>query len=182
MTEDQDKILVKESLEGDPKAFEKLIDKYQKKLFNLALRMVGDYDDAKEITQIVFVKTYERLNSFDSRYKFFSWIYRIFVNESINFLKQKRQHMALNQDMVSAGNTPEESFNDKELTRLVDEAIGELSIDYRMVIVFRHFADLSYKELSYVLGIPEKTIKSRLFTGRRLLGEILTNRGVVLHA
>jgi RNA polymerase sigma-70 factor (ECF subfamily) len=179
---DQDTILVRECLDGNPEPFEKLIDKYQKKLFNLALRMVGDYDDAKEITQITFVKAYERLDTFDSKYKFFSWIYRILVNESINFLKQKRQHMALNQNMVAAEKTPEESLNSHELNRVVDEAVGELPVDYRMVIVFRHFADLTYRELSFVLGVPEKTIKSRLFTGRQLLGKILTKRGVVLHA
>lgn len=178
MSNDEDLKLINLCLKGDKKAFERLIDKYQRTIFNVALRMVNDYDDAKDISQTVFIKAYSRLDTFKPKYKFFSWLYRMLINESLNFLEKKRQHMKLEQDMISKDMNPEQAYFKDELSKIVDEAVGELPVDYRVAIVFRHFADLSYKELSFVLGIPLKTVKSRLFTARQVLAKIFSDRGI----
>jgi len=179
MSENDDIKDVNECLKGNGKAFERLIDRYQKALFNTAIRMVNDYDDAKDITQTAFIKAFEKLDSFKPEYKFFSWLYRILVNESLNFIGKQRQHMPLEQDIISTADTPEEKFNRDQVSRTIDEAIGALPVDYRMAIVFRHFADLSYQELSYVLNLPVKTVKSRLYTARQKLSRVFTEKGLV---
>ena len=86
--------------------------------------------------------------------------------------------MQLEQDIVSKDMNPEEKYHKNEFDRNVDEAVGELPIDYRVAIVFRHFANLSYKELGYVLDIPIKTVKSRLYTARQILAKIFLDRGI----
>jgi len=181
MSENDDIKEITECLKGNFKSFERLVDKYQKPLFNSAVRMVNDYDDAKDITQTAFIKAFEKLDTYDPKHKFFSWLYRILVNESLNFIGKKRRSMPLEQDIMSPSETPEEKFHRDELSRSVDEAVGGLPIDYRMAIVFRHFADLSYDELSYVLGIPVKTVKSRLYSARQILAKKFVERGLVVY-
>jgi len=90
MIANNDTDLVQECLAGNTKAFEALIDKYQKKIFNIVYRMTGNDDDAEDITQSVFIKVYEKLSSFNPKYKFFSWLYRIALNESLNLMNQKK--------------------------------------------------------------------------------------------
>ena len=79
---------------------------------------------------------------------------------------------------ASVATTPEDLILDRERSGQIDAALIDLPLDHRLAIIFRHFADLSYREMSYVLGIPEKTVKSRLFSARRLLCDILKKRGV----
>lgn len=174
-----DTILVGECLRGDNKAFETLVRKYQKPIYNLAFRMLGNHEDASDITQTVFVKAYEKLDSYDPRRQFFSWIYRIAVNESINFLK-KRKRADEYESGVTAYNelTPEDNFKNMELSEHVGLAISRLKVDYRMVLVLKHYHDFSYQEMSEILDIPEKTVKSRLFSARQQLKEILENEGI----
>ncbi len=179
MTDVGDLELVSECLEGNANAFGTLIDRYQKVVFNTALKMVNDYNDAQDIAQTVFVKAYEKLDTFNPTYKFFSWLYRMVVNESINWQKKKKYHKELDHKIVSIGKTPDKILDDKELSESLRGAIVELPIDYRVVIIFRHFEDLTYKEMGEALKIPEKTIKSRLFTARKLLCDILIKRGIV---
>ena len=83
-----DKDLVKESLQGSQKSFEEIVDRYYKTIYRLAYRILHDDDNAEEITQIVFVKAYESLGSFNPKFKFFSWLYRIAVNETLNLSKK----------------------------------------------------------------------------------------------
>lgn len=179
MTDVGDLELVNECLEGNVNAFGTLIDKYQVTVFNTALKMVNDYNDAQDIAQTVFVKAYEKLDTFNPSYKFFSWIYRMVVNESINWQKKKKYHKELDHKIVSIGKTPDKILDDKELSESLRSAIVELQIDYRVVIVLRHFEDLTYREMGDLLKIPEKTIKSRLFTARKLLCDILIKQGIV---
>ncbi|HHI03721.1 MAG: RNA polymerase sigma factor [Candidatus Zixiibacteriota bacterium] len=178
MSNDDDLKLINSCLAGNKGAFEELINKYQRTIFNVALRMVNDYDDAEDISQTVFIKAYNRLDTFKPKYKFFSWLYRMLINESLNFLGKKRQYMQLEQDIISKDMNPEEKYRKNEFDRNVNKAVGELPVDYRVVIVFRHFANLSYKELSYVLDIPIKTVKSRLYTARQILAKIFLDRGI----
>lgn len=172
--------LVQRSLNGDTRAYGKLIGSYERVLYNVALRMVRDREDAKDLTQTVFIKAYENLSTFDRGRKFFSWIYRIMVNESLNLLARRRRSEPLDETMASPNRGPDHDAEEREVNGLLEEAIAELKPDYRQAILLRHFAQLSYEEMSEALEVPEKTVKSRLFTARRLLGEILERRGVDL--
>jgi len=180
MAREDEAELVARSLEGDTRAYGKLIDAHQRVLYNLALRMVNDLEDAKDLTQIVFIKAYENLATFEPGRKFFSWIYRIMVNESLNLIARRRSAEPLDEGMETSERGPDRIAEANEVSGIIQEALTELSQDYRQVILLRHFAQLSHEEMSKLLEIPEKTVKSRLFTARRILGEILTKRGVSL--
>lgn len=181
MSHEHDKRIVRQCLAGDTELFGTLVERYQTPLFNAALKIVQNYDDADEVTQAVFVKAFEKLHTYDPKFKFFSWIYRMVVNESLNFVSRKKNFDELSPDFVSEARTPLESFQEAELSDFLQDAIMKLQLDYRVVIVLRHFGDLSYKDMSYVLELPEKTVKSRLFTARNMLRDILITRGISIH-
>lgn len=181
MNERTDAELVRACLGGENKAYEELVTKYQKPIYNLALRMVGAPEDAEDIAQTVFVKAYEKLDTYRESHQFFSWIYRIAVNESINFSK-KRKRLEEYESGISGSRevTPEDEFGSDDLSDRIGRAIMMLKLDYRMVIVLKHYHDYSYEEMSDVLGIEEKTVKSRLFSARQQLKEILESEGITL--
>lgn len=178
MAREDEEELVARSLEGDTRAYGRLIDAHQRVLYNLALRMVNDLEDAKDLTQIVFIKAYQNLGTYERGRKFFSWIYRIMVNESLNWVARRRSAEPLDEGLEAPDLGPDRLAESNEVNGIIQEALSELSPDYRQVILLRHFAQLSHQEMSEVLEIPEKTVKSRLFTARRILGEMLTKRGV----
>jgi RNA polymerase sigma-70 factor (ECF subfamily) len=178
MTHGDDAALVKQCLEGDPKAFEPLVKKYQKPLFNTALRMVKSYEGASDVTQIVFIKAYENLDRYNPQFKFFSWIYRMLVNESLNTIRRSSETSALSDQIESTSPLPNEIYVANETGRIVDEAVLQLPLEYRMVILFKYFADMSYRDISLVLDVTEKKVRSRLYSARQLLGKTLVKRGV----
>lgn len=177
MTSENDAILVGRCLQGDGHAFESLLDRYQKTVFNVVYRMVKDVEEAEDITQAAFVKVYENLRSFNPKYKFFSWIYKIAVNESLNYINQRKRVTELNEDIVSDQDDPEGMLNSVEIREKIDECLMKLSPDYRIVIVLRHFQDLPYNEIAQILDIPKHTVKSRLFTARQALRKHLIRKG-----
>ncbi len=178
--EDGEEALLDRCLGGDGGAYGQLIDRYQRVLFNVSLRMVGNREDALDITQTVFLKAYENLGRFDRRHKFFSWVYRIMINETLNHLSRTRRTEPLDESFQSGALGPDEECSQNRLRESIQAALLELSPDYRQVIVLRHFGQLSYEEMSEALEVPEKTVKSRLHTARQLLGGIFSKHGVVL--
>jgi RNA polymerase sigma-70 factor (ECF subfamily) len=176
-----DRTLVQQCLQGDTKAFEGLVDQYQQAVFNVALRMVGRYEDAQDIAQTVFLKAYQNLSGYDANFKFFSWIYRMTVNESLNFIDRRRATEPLTEALVAKDPSPEESFVAGQMSRSIETAMAGMSPENRAVIVLRHFEDMSYEDIADTLRIPEKTVKSRLFTARRQLGLALSEKKVVSH-
>ncbi len=181
MLKTSDEDLVQQVLSGKRKAFETLVDRYQKAIFNVAYRTTRNYDDSEDITQTVFIKAFENLRSFNPSYKFFSWLYRIAVNESINYVNQRKQVQSINEEFVSQDKTADEKSHENEISKTIQNALLEMDINYRVVIILRHFQDFSYKEMGYILDIPEKTVKSRLFTARQLLKDILQKKGAILY-
>jgi RNA polymerase sigma-70 factor (ECF subfamily) len=177
--EPSDKELVERCLSGSEKAFEELVERYQKVVFNVAYRMVNDYDAAEDITQSVFVRGFEKMRSFNPKFKFFSWLYRIAVNETLNYINQRKRLQELSPDMVSNDKSPEQEYREAELSRKIEDALMQLDPKYRVILVLKHFRECSYKEMSYALQIPEKTVKSRLFTARQLLRIVMVERGIV---
>lgn len=178
MTERDDSILVKHALEGDRSGFEGLVRKYVKPIFNLALRMVNDSEQAADIAQTTFIKAYENLSTFNRKLKFFSWLYRIAINESLNVLEKQKQRAEFPAEAVSGDPMPDEIIHTSEQSEIIQQALMKLPSDQRSVIVLRHFLDFSYAQIGATLGIPEKTVKSRLFTARQQLKEMLLNKGL----
>jgi RNA polymerase sigma-70 factor, ECF subfamily len=178
MDDSEDLKLVYESQQGSRAAFETLLLRYEKSVFNAAYRILRDCEDAKDVTQNVFLKAFQNLESFDPKHRFFSWIYRIALNESINLSNSKRRFDAAEDTRIEIYNTPENLLSEKELGEVVQAALMVLAFEYRVVIVLRHFNDFSYQEMSEILEIPEKTVKSRLFTARTLLRSILSGKGI----
>jgi RNA polymerase sigma-70 factor (ECF subfamily) len=175
--EDLDRIAVERCLEGDSEAFGELITRYQRPVFNTVLHMVGNTEDAREVCQQAFMKAYEHLASYDRDRKFFSWIYRVAVNESINWLKAKRPHEELDEHLEHPRANPAQQFEELEVWRDLHEEILKLEPNYRAVVILRHFVHFTYDEIADILKIPEKTVKSRLFTARQMLREALEARG-----
>jgi len=177
--EPDDNELVRECLGGDEHAFEILLRRYQGPVFNAVLRMVRNRDEAADLTQTAFLKAFEQLRKFDAQHKFFSWLYRIAVNEAINHVKRRRRIEPLNGEWVSQARGPEATLLGSDLSIHVQDALMSLSTDYRAVLVLRHFEGCSYDEIAVIVGIPEKTVKSRLFSARTQLKELLEQRGIL---
>ena len=178
MSEEQsDRMVVERCLGGDVDAFGVLVDRYERPVFNTVLHMVGDAEDAREVCQQVFIKAFEHLSSFDRNRKFFSWIYRVAVNESINHLKSRRPHEPLDEKLAHPLANPAEQFEELEAWTHLHEEIMKLEPNYRAVIILRHFLHLSYAEVAEILNVPEKTVKSRLFSARQMLRDALLAKG-----
>jgi RNA polymerase sigma-70 factor, ECF subfamily len=174
MTEQNDEDLVRQCRAGEIRAFDLLVERHQRAIFNLALRMVRDSDDAADVSQSVFVKAFENLERFDPQYKFFSWLYRIAVNESLNALEQKKRFEGLD-GKDPAAEKDDEAVREEER---IQDGLMMLNVDQRAIIVLKHIQGLSYREIAQVLDLPEKTIKSRLFSARQTFKDILKKKGI----
>jgi len=166
--DEQDRALVREYLEGQPDAGGVLVDRYQKPLFNLALRMLDNAQDAEDVTQTVFLNAFLKLRTFDPTYRFFSWIYRMTVNESLNVLKRRKHTVTLEDEpAIPAPEAAPDGATDAQ-DRL-SQALLCLTPDDRALVVLKHFLFFSYEEMADVLEIHVRTVKSRLFTARERL-------------
>jgi len=141
--------------------------------------MTNNYHDSEDITQAVFIKVYENLGSYNQKYKFYSWIYRIALNESLNYLKSQKRKTALEIDVPSDNKDPAENHQVLATRETVQNAIMRLKPKYRRLIVLKHFQNHSYADIAMVLDIPEQKVKSRLYTARRMLKDILEDRGLI---
>jgi RNA polymerase sigma-70 factor (ECF subfamily) len=159
-------------LEGDHAAFEALVERYQRPFFTFAVRVLGNRDEASDAVQAAFVKVYENLGTFDRSHRFFSWAYRILVNECLNVRRGQRLSEPIDADLVAKG-SPHDDVERMERRRQVQAAILQLPIEYRDVIVLHYFNGLAYEDISETLGVPQKTVKSRLYTARQRLAAAL---------
>ena len=178
MSSDADRELIQNCMKGDRQAYEALLVKYEKPVFNAAYRMLHSSDDASDVTQTVFLKVIENLDKYDPSYRFFSWIYRIALNESINCLKKQNRLDALEREPADPSGNPEDITGSDQVSSGMQAALMTIKAEYRTVIVLKHFVDCSYFEISQILAIPEKKVKSRLYTGRQLLKDALTKLGI----
>lgn len=157
---------------GDREAFADLVVRYQKPIYNAAFWILRKAEDASDVTQTVFLKVVERLDDYDPQYKFFSWIYRIAVNESLNLLRRNGHEDALDDEAdfeAPQSATPEWRVGEVERSRRLQDALMRLNTIDRTVLTLRHFSECSYQEIAQVLEIDEKTVKSRLFEARQRL-------------
>ncbi len=175
-TDKETRLAIKAS-RGNMAAFEALIEKFHQPVFNVALGIVKDSDDAADIAQTVFLRVFRALGSYDPQYRFFSWIYRITVNESISHLRRWSREVTVDRELGVVTETASDCALRNERNEELNEALMQLSPDYRVAVVLKYYIGLSYKEMSDALRIPEKTVKSRLFTARHRLREALGERG-----
>ncbi len=140
------------------------------------MRMLGNVQDAEDVTQTVFGNAFVSLQSFNPKYRFFSWIYRMAVNESLNTIKRRKRTVTLEDHLAipAPGSTTNETV---EAEDRVGKALLDLKPDDRAVVVLRHFVSFSYEEIADVLEVPVRTVKSRLFTARERLRLALLQRG-----
>lgn len=138
--------------------------------------MLGNVEDAEDVTQTVFLNAFHKLGTYDPRYKFFSWVYRMTVNESLNVIKRRKRTVTLEADpQVPAPGAGADRT--AEVEDLVGKALMRLNPDDRAVVVLKHFASFTYEEIAEVLEVPVRTVKSRLFTARDRLRLALREEG-----
>lgn len=176
--EDEDKALLARYLNGDRDAFTTLVIRYQKPVYNAAFWILRRHEDANDVAQAVFLKVAERADGYDPKYKFFSWIYRIAVNESLNVLRRNGHEEELDDDLDIAdadSTNPERQASAAEMSRHVRGMLMTMTTSDRLVLTLRHFSECSYEDMAEIIGIDEKTVKSRLFDARRRLRGLLKN-------
>ena len=187
--QDQDAALVSLARKGDLGAFELLVGRHQKRVFNIAFRLIGDYDDACEVVQDAFVSVYKNIKTFRGEAKFTTWVTTITMNLSKNRLKQLKSRQRLvafslddpirTEDGQMAVDTPskEPSVLDQlvkqDVQKRIEECIKKLDHLFREVLILRDMQDFSYEEIGSMLKIREGTVKSRLFRAREMVKDCL---------
>jgi RNA polymerase sigma-70 factor (ECF subfamily) len=178
-----DEGIVDRVLQGDGKAFEMLVATYEKPVYNVAYRILQDAEDAADVTQSTFLKAYRKLKTFDRQRRFFSWLYRIAINEALNLRRRRGLGLEiareLPRDVPSAGPSPEDDYSLTELSEALQRALASMSYNHRVIVILRHLLALTYREIAEILEVPEKTVKSRLYEGRQALKERLIAQGYV---
>ena len=182
-----DRMLIARAQTGDASAFNDLIKVYEKAVFNFALRLTSDYDDAHDIAQDAFIRAFNAIHSFRGDASFTTWLFRITTNVFLDDRKKKRAHPVQSLDeyvSVDEGTMarqvedhapgPESIATDKERTAALNRAIQQLPEYQRAMVVMYHIEQKAYEEIAEILEIPIGTVKSRLNRARLALKEILT--------
>jgi len=172
-----DAVLIEKIKKGDMEAYEELVKKYMKKAYNVALYYTKNPTDAWDISQQGFVNAWQGIKKFDTKKPFFPWLYAIIKNEALSrFKRERKEEMKKNGLPLKNIDTPEENFKKKENTERLRKALLGLDEEKQEIIYLRHYAEMSYKEISEALDLPEGTIMSRLYYARKaLLREYLDN-------
>lgn len=175
-----DEELVRAARGGDSDAFEEIVSRYKDRIYNLAYRMFGSREEAEDIAQETFLHTFRALESFRVEERFSPWIYRIATNLCLDRLRKMKHTVAsldapvgpesdIPQQVADWSHAPEKLYELSEMRADTQEAIDGLPPKYKVVVVLRHLQDLSYDEIARVLGIPQGTVKTRLFRAREIL-------------
>ncbi|TMC23921.1 MAG: sigma-70 family RNA polymerase sigma factor [Chloroflexi bacterium] len=179
--EQDDRELVSASQSGDQDAFAQLVQRHQRRVFNLVFRMLQQYEEANEITQETFLAAWQGLPSFRGDARFSTWLYRIAYNCCLKQLEQRKRDKAL-QAAIQAEHLLDQVDNEghanaelerQDCQKLVHKHLSMLPAKYRIVLVLRHLQDMTYEEMAEILTIPIGTIKTHLFRARNLLKERL---------
>ena len=176
--------IIRSVLRGNVNDFEKLVTAYEKNVYNIALRMVGDPEDAADMTQETFIKAYRALSGFRGDSKFSSWLYRIASNVCLDFLRSRSRHPQVSLSTVDEDDratfelpdmrqNPEEQLMKKLGMEAVRRGLEQLPEQQRQILVLRELGGLSYAELAQTLGLEEGTVKSRIFRARKRLCALL---------
>ena len=188
MNPQTDAEIVKTVLEGDKNAYGLLVDAFSGRIINYLTRMTGSRCEAEDLAQETFVRAYCALHTFNSDYKFSTWLFKIATNLCINHLKKRRRLIWVDDYQGEDGETawvfpdtntenlPTLAVQRRELQQQIQEAINQLPDAYRSVVVLRQIHGLSYQEIAEVTEVPIGTVKSRLGRGRSHLVKVLENK------
>jgi len=179
MKEDPDAALVLASRAGNRQAFEQLLARYERPVFNAAYRILNHRDDAADVTQTAFLRAYEHLDQYDPSRPFFSWLYRIAINEAMDVGARRKPEVGELDRVVDQGEGPDAEADGALSEGRLRRALLALDADQRALVVLKHVQDFSYEQIADILACPVKTVKSRLFTARRALRDRLIERGWV---
>jgi RNA polymerase sigma-70 factor (ECF subfamily) len=183
-----DLLLVRQARRGDVGAYDDLVRRYQERIYATVYHMTSNHEDANDLVQETFIKAYRALKTFKGDSSFYTWVYRIAVNKTINFLKQRknRLHMSLNDmdhktendpDLVAlvSEKTPRRDLNLAELQDKLNEAMLKLSEHHRMVVTLHDIQGLSHEEIANIMDCNVGTVRSRLFYARQQLQAYLSD-------
>lgn len=178
--------LVERVQKGDAAAFEELVHRYHRSVYNLALRLTDNPEDASDIAQETFLKVYRNMHTFRGDAELKTWIYRITVNQSSNLLRWWRRRFrhksiaidpeydgGVSERLTSSLETPEQTTLNTERRRMIQEALSRVKFDFRVAVILRDIEGLSYEEIGQTLGLSVGTVKSRISRGREELREQL---------
>jgi RNA polymerase sigma-70 factor (ECF subfamily) len=176
----KDEELIAKALDGDSSAFESLVQRYQDTIYRLAYRMVGSHEDAQDLSQECFVRLYRVLPKYKQGLPFAPWLYRICTNLCINWLQRRSRRVPTQSmtgteewadqwDMPDLEPGPEELVSTKEERLRVMEAVGELPLQLRLPLVLRFLLDLTFREISEILGLPLGTVATRVRRATEML-------------
>jgi len=189
MTAYEELRIIKNVLAGDRNAFEALILKNQKNVYNLALKITKNEEDALDISQEAFLKAYQQLEGFRGESRFSVWLYRMTYNLCIDFLRRTQKARVVSLDyqddsgdaprleIPDLRNLPEDCFLRKETRKAISDGIGKLKESHREILIMREITDMSYSEIAEALNLSEGTVKSRLARARLSLAGILAENG-----
>ena len=181
-----DEDLVTETLRGDDDSYGLLIERYQGRLVNYLYRMLHNEEDAHDLTQEVFLKIYGALDRYDPRYRFSTWLFRVAQNAAIDQIRKRRLKLvSLTRPETEDGDggtwdlpgdepTPYQEARNQERGEAIHTAIEALPWEYRELISLRHYGELSYDEIATMKKMPLGTVKNKLFRGRQMLKEKLS--------
>ncbi|WHH59938.1 sigma-70 family RNA polymerase sigma factor [Petroclostridium sp. X23] len=182
----QEKMMVQKCKGGDMAAFEQLIENYQKKVFNIAYRILGNPDDASDMAQEVFLKVYKSISNFKEESSLSTWIYRIATNVCLDEVRKRKKAAVvsinstiqledgeINVQMEDEGPGPDQLVEEKELREEVRKAIESLNDEHKVAIILRDINGFSYEEISNILQCSLGTVKSRINRARNALKNIL---------
>ena len=180
--------LVRRAQRGDLAAYDELVHRYQKRIYATIYHMTSNHEDANDLAQEAFIKAFQALRSFKGGSSFYTWIYRIAVNKTINFLKQRRHkgHMSLNEldfnaendpDLVAlvSDKTPQRDAGLNELKEKLNEAMQRLSEPHRLVVTLHDVQGLAHDEIAEIMDCNIGTVRSRLFYARQQLQGFLAD-------
>ncbi len=179
---DPDADLVKRAQDGDTRAFDELVVKYSRKLYGLVYNMTSNKEDTHDLLQDIFAKAYRSLKRFRGKSTFYTWIYSISVNMTLNFLKKRKRRAGYSFDDVDSGIQNDPAFIDQghranprrqsnihELQKKLNEAMQELSEDHRSVVTMFDIQGMPHAEISRILGVSQGTVRSRLYYAHQRL-------------
>ena len=177
MPEKSDRALIVECLRGSQSAFEAMFDRYERKVFFIALQMVGNREDALDVSQMAFASAFSNLRGFDTRRPLAPWLFRIVRNRSVDLLRKKKGRVSHDteqtEQLPSPVDDPSALVQRDEIKQKIWSAMERLAVHEREVLVLREFHDMSYKEIASVLDVPMGTVMSRLSAARKKLRGLL---------
>jgi len=179
--EPDDRQLVQTIRNGEPEAFEQLVRRKTSKVYSLCYRIIGNAEDAKDISQLVFIKLWENLEKYDPAYAFDTWLYRIVTNVAIDFLRNKQsRENAVNSNLrlVKTSADPEQGVmvQRKEIENVFNAVSSVLSPKQKTIFVMREMDDLPSSQIAKILGCRESTVRNHLFNARKLMQQQLKKR------